>query len=51
MSPLSLKTVANQCFGVPFDGGPTVAKISFGGPEIGLNTVEPSITPASPGLK
>ncbi len=53
MKELSLTTIANQCFGVPFAGGSTVLKASFGGPEIGGldSTMDPSISgPKSPGV-
>ncbi len=51
MKELSLTTIANQCFGVPFQGGSTVLKASFGGAELGGldSTVDPSNSP-KPGI-
>ena len=50
MSVLALKTIANQAFGVPFAGGPTVAKASYGGTELGSSAPDPSAAPTTPGL-
>ncbi len=51
MSVLSLTTIANNCFSVPGDGGPTVRTNGFGGPalDLGLGTKPAIISNDGPG--